>query len=100
MAFMNTAWRTGDIWIRRTVALPATLPNHLELKVIADDNAEVYINGVLVGTVPTTSDYIRVPLSAAARAALKPGANVIAAHAHQTAGAQGIDVGITSTPSL
>jgi hypothetical protein len=96
LAFMNTRWKTADIWIRRTVTLPATLRERLDLKIIADDIAEVYVNGVLAGTAPTTSDYIRVPMNPAARATLHPGANVIAAHAHQTIGAQGIDVGIAT----
>jgi hypothetical protein len=99
MAFMNTAWRTADIWIRRVVTLPADIPENLNLKVIADDNAEVYVNGVLAGTAPTTSDYILVPVRAEARATMKSGVNVIAAHAHQTVGAQGIDVGIAKASS-
>lgn len=41
-----------------------------------------------------TDDYVALPMSDAGRAALKPGANVIAVHCHQTTGGQGVDVGI------
>jgi len=41
-----------------------------------------------------TTDYEEIPLSAAAKAALKAGMNVIAVHCHQTKGGQYIDVGI------
>jgi len=41
------------------------------------------------------SDYVRLPMSDAARAALRPGGpNVLAVHCHQTIGGQFIDVGI------
>jgi hypothetical protein len=60
-----------------------------------DEDAEVYLNGILVLTVSGyTSDYETVALTPEAGAALKPGRNTLAVHCHQTTGGQYIDVGI------
>ena len=94
-ANVGTEWRTPDIWLRRTVDLPATAPAAPHLRVFHDDEAKVYLNGVLVAELPgANAGFAYVPLTGAARAALRPGRNVIAAHAHQTRGGQFIDVGI------
>ena len=72
-------------------AVPATL----QLRVFHDDDTEVYLNGALAAKLPgANSSYAYVPLSAEARAALRPGLVVIAVHAHQTRGGQFIDVGL------
>jgi len=94
---VNTPWTDtpGDIWLRRTVTLPKTIPAKLVVRTIHDDDAEAYVNGVLAASAPGyVSDYADLPMSDAARAALKSGENVIAVHCHQNAGAQVIDVGI------
>ncbi len=55
----------------------------------------MYINGVLALQVKGyVLDYDAVPMTGAARTALKPGKNVLAVHCHQTGGGQYIDVGI------
>jgi hypothetical protein len=93
-ARVGTEWKTGDIWLRRTVDL-ASVPDTLRLRVFHDDDAEVYVNGVLAAKLAgANSSFAYVPLSAEARAALKPGRVVIAVHAHQTRGGQFIDVGL------
>ena len=62
-----------------------------------DEDAEVYINGVLAGEGgrATSTDYDVGPADArrAARRS-RPGKNVIAVHCHQTGGGQYIDVGL------
>jgi len=93
-ARVGTEWKTGDIWLRRVVELKA-VPAAPYLRVFHDDDAEVYVNGVLAATLPgANSSYAYVPLTGAARAALTPGRVIIAVHAHQVRGGQFIDVGI------
>jgi hypothetical protein len=93
----RTNWNTSDIWIRRRFTLPNNIPARLNLLVRHDEEAEIYINGVLAANVAGyTDDYKEVPMSALARAALKPGQNSIAVHVHQTIGGQSIDVGIAA----
>ena len=95
-AIVGTTWNTPDIWIRRTFDIPAntTLVNP-RFFVHHDEDAEVYINGVLARKVTGyTSSYQTFPMTPDAAAALKPGKNTIAIHCHQTNGGQFIDVGI------
>lgn len=92
---VRTEWNTSDIWIRRNVTIPATLPANLHFAIQHDEDAEVYINGVLAASVEGyTGSYKFVPINAAGLAALKPGNNTIAVHVRQTRGGQGIDLGI------
>jgi hypothetical protein len=94
-AVVRTEWNTGDIWIRREITLPEKLPAELLLLMHHDEDAEVYLNGVLAVKVKGyTTQYEEFALSPEARAALKPGKNVIAVHCHQTTGGQYIDVGL------
>jgi hypothetical protein len=96
-AVVRTEWNSPDIWIRREVDLPenAAALKDPHLLVHHDEDAEVYVNGVLAARLGGyTSDYEEVELSRDARAALKPGKNTIAAHVKQTSGGQYIDVGV------
>ncbi|MBI5819875.1 MAG: DUF4965 domain-containing protein [Verrucomicrobia bacterium] len=94
-AKVRTQWKTADIWLRREVELPASTTGDLRLTLHHDEDVEVYINGVLAAQATGyVSDYEEVPLLPAARAALKPGKNLIAVHCHQTRGGQYVDVGI------
>ena len=94
---VRTAWADtpGDIWLRRAVTLPAALPAKMVVRARHDEDVEVYINGILAASATGyTGEYASLPMSDAARAALHPGANVIAVHCRQTVGGQVIDVGI------
>jgi hypothetical protein len=74
------------------IAAPVSSPY---LRVFHDDDAEVYVNGTLVATLPGANNGFQfVALTGAARAALRQGPNTIAVHAHQIRGGQFIDVGI------
>ena len=94
---VRTAWADtpGDIWLRRTVTLPATLPAKINVLAKHDEDVEVYVNGVLAASeAGYKGDYVTLPMSEAARATLHPGSNVLAVHCHQTIGGQVIDVGL------
>jgi len=93
-ARVRTEWNTSDIWLRREFTLPDTRFTDLQWSIHHDEDAEIYLNGVLAATFTGyLTDYETVPLSAAAKTALKPGKNVIAVHCRQTGGGQYIDVG-------
>jgi hypothetical protein len=94
-AIVRTEWKSNDIWMRTEVVVAAESYTSLYFRLHHDDDAEVYINGVLAGTYGGyTSEYEEVPLTAEGRNAIKPGKNTIAVHCKQTKGGQYIDVGI------
>ncbi len=94
-AVVRTEWNTSDIWIRRTFDLEDGPSLQAQLEIHHDEDAEVYLNGRLVAKLSDyTTDYVLRALDAEARAALKPGRNVLAVHCRQTGGGQYIDVGL------
>lgn len=94
-AVVRTTWNTGDIWLRREVELKEFKPENLLLLLHHDEDAEVYINGVLAAKVGEfTKNYEECSIEPAARAALKTGRNIIAVHCKQTGGGQYIDLGL------
>ncbi len=92
---VRTEWRSNDIWMRRQVTLPATLPVNLQLYAYHDEDLKVYINGVLAAKAAGyTGAYEILEMRPEARAQLKPGATVaLAVTCHQTNGGQYVDVG-------
>jgi hypothetical protein len=93
-ARVGTEWKTSDIWLRRQVDIPANVTAPF-LRVFHDDDVQVYVNGVLAAELPgANAGFAYVPLSDAAKAALRGGKNALAVHAHQVRGGQFIDVGI------
>ena len=91
---VRTAWKTADIWLRLPFDLkekpksPALLWHH-------DDDAEVYINGLLaVQADRFTTKYEVVPIAPRAAAALKIGANTLAVHCKYDGGGQYIDAAL------
>jgi hypothetical protein len=94
-AVVRTEWKTDDIWIRRTFTLPEEKLGDVYLRLHHDENAEVYLNGVLAAKVEGyITSYEEVPITDEARATLKLGKNTIAIHCHQTTGGQYIDAGL------
>ena len=100
-AVIGTTWNTRDIWLRRQVNIPAVNRRNLQAWIHHDEDAEMYINGVLAVKVSGwTSQYHAFPIRPAARAALKPGENLISIHCHQRTGGQYIDAGFLTVQPL
>lgn len=97
-AIVRTNWTTDDVWLRREFTL-ASRPGEngatIGLRVHHDEDAEIYVNGVLGARLPRwTTGYVEVALADAAAATLHPGRNVLAIHCHQQGGGQYIDAGL------
>lgn len=94
-ASVGTVWSSSDIWLRREFVLPEGMWHDLQLQIHHDEDAQVYVNGVLALTTSGfTSSYGEMAMTPAALATLKPGWNVFAVHCRQTSGGQYIDVGL------
>ncbi|MFM9994486.1 MAG: glycoside hydrolase family 2 protein [Phycisphaerales bacterium] len=94
-AVVGTEWNTPEIWVRRGCDLAAKPTGEAALLIHHDEDAEVYLNGVLAAKVTGyTTGYTIVPIQAEAAATLKAGANTLAIHCRQTRGGQYIDAGI------
>jgi beta-galactosidase/beta-glucuronidase len=94
-AVVRTVWNTSDIWIRREFTMPKGKFKNLHLNLHHDEDAEMYINGVLAATLTGyLIEYEEFPITAKALAAIKPGKNYFAVHCKNTTGGQYIDVGL------
>jgi hypothetical protein len=92
---VDTTWNTGDIRLRREFTLDSSDWHNAQFQLHHDEDAEIYLNGVLAAQAASYStNYFETNISAAALAVLKPGPNTMAVHCHQTEGGQFIDVGI------
>lgn len=96
-AVVNTPWTGPSIWLRRSFDLPDRVPARLSLWVHHDEDAEVYLNGVLAARLTGFAmSYGPAPIAEAALSALRPGRNTIAVRCRQTTGGQMIDVGLVT----
>jgi hypothetical protein len=96
-AVVRTVWNTPNIWLRRSFELPDNAPRELHLLLHHDEDAEIYLNGVLAAKVKGfVTDYEEVAIDAKALKTLKAGKNTLAVHCKQTGGGQYIDVGLGS----
>jgi len=97
-AVIGTEWTSPDIWLRRAFTLPEGDTSKLVLLVHHDEDAEVYLNGVLAAQINGYgTEYEEHAISEEARATLRPGGrNLIAVHCHQTGGGQFIDAGLAN----
>ena len=94
---VRTVWNTQDIWLRRTITLPDPLPAHLAVISHHDEDLEVFVNGVLVGTASGFNDeFEKLAPTPNAKSAYKLGSNVVAVHCHQITGGQYVDLTISS----
>ena len=94
-AVIGTTWDGSDIWLRREFSWPDNATGEVRLMVHHDEDAEVFINGVLAATLTGfTADYQSVAIHLSAATALHSGANIIAIHCRNTQGGQFIDAGL------
>jgi len=95
---VRTTWNTGSIWLRRELTLDEAVVKGLQsprLLLHHDDDAEVWINGVPAARREGPRLYHEeIELLPEARAALRPGRNVIAVLGRGRGREQYIDVGL------
>lgn len=95
ISIVHTPWNTGDIWIRQEFEVKTVSDKKLAVSLRYDEDAEVYINGVLATSVTGyTGRYETLLLDKKVNELLRPGKNIIAVHCHQTTGGQFIDAGL------
>ena len=95
-AIVRTTWNTPDIWLRRDFDI-AEVTEKLSLRIHYDEDARVYVNGILISQIEGYSQYyVLLDLDNNAKKALRPGKNVLAVRCHQTYGGQYVDVGFES----
>jgi len=94
-AVVRTEWKTPDIWLRREFVLREGKWSDLQFLMHHDEDAEVYVDGVLATQVSGyVTAYEGVRIKTKARELLKPGRHVLAVHCKQTGGGQYIDLGL------
>lgn len=93
---VGTSWTGKDLWIRKQFQASALPKGKLFLKLYQDDDAQVYLNGKEIANVKgATGNYVMIPLTGAAKSALKMGVNILAVHCLNTGGGSWLDAGIS-----
>lgn len=91
---IKTTWSTKDIWLRKTVKLDQAIRKPV-LKVLHDEDYEVYVNGkLLFATDGWGRKYKYIGLGEEKAKLFKTGENTLAVHCRNENGNQYIDVGI------
>lgn len=99
-SIIGTNWNSAALWLRRSFELPQSDFSQrewddVELWIHHDEDAEIFLNGVLAARLRGyTTEYRSVPIAPAARAALRAGSNTLAIHVQQTRGGQYLDAGL------
>jgi hypothetical protein len=95
----KTLWKSHDLWMRRNFTLTTIPDRKLYLKIYHDDNVEVYLNGEKIYSCNcwnNSTEYL--PLDDAIKNKLVKGRNTLTIHVVNTAGGQGLDVGLSVDP--
>jgi hypothetical protein len=91
----KTQWRTKDLWQRRTFNLDQVDYQTLQLKIMHDDDVEVYLNGKNIYSCECFSGKFKyLPVDSRL---LKKGRNILAIHVKNNTGGQWIDAGLVYT---
>lgn len=91
----GTQWTSDDIWYRRTFDLKSIPQSDVFLKLLHDDDVEVYLNGKQIyAKEGWNNKYEYYPMSDEAVKVLKKKGNVLAIHVHNNRGDQFLDAGI------
>ena len=98
---VHTTWNTPEIWIRRTVEIPASLkPIRLRFEAYHDEDLEVSLDGVPAARWEGYSgSYVAIEVPVEGLRPIKSGGDrlVMAAHCRNTPGGpQGLDVGVAA----
>ncbi|MGC3944057.1 MAG: DUF4965 domain-containing protein [Chryseolinea sp.] len=89
-------WETRDIWVRRTFSIHTPVKEEVFLKLLHDDNSELYLNGVQIYShVGWLNKFNYFALSDLIKKNLKNGKNVFAVHVENTAGGASLDMGLS-----
>jgi hypothetical protein len=92
----KTIWTSRHVWARRTFTIDRLNSDKLVLKLIHDDNAEVYLNGEKIYEYAGwLNKYRYFDLSEQIKKNLKPGKNVLAIHVENTGGGASLDMGFS-----
>lgn len=94
----KTQWGTDYIWVRRHIDLKEDITaKKIFLEYSHDDDVTIYVNGIeVVNTGNACRKNVLLELTGEARASLKKGENVIAAHCYNRVGNALLDFGIVA----
>ena len=90
----QTAWTSGEIWIRRAFDMQKTDIYDLILKTKYDDNVEIYLNGEKIFNAGCCSANKEILLTKTIEQKLRNGKNVLAMYCENTGGQAYIDAGL------
>lgn len=97
---LRTNWNTTDLWMRLVFDVPDSDLEDFRLNVRHSGSFRAFINGIAAATdLDGAGTHVPYPVSASARAALRPTGNVLAVHAVHTGltdGNRNIDLGLTA----
>ncbi len=92
---VGTDWTGSDIWIRRGFQLEKEPSGDVKLAIFYDEDATVYINGILAARLEGfVTAYRLEDIRPQVVSSLHTGENTIAVHTRQRRGAQYIDAGL------
>lgn len=99
--FVHTVWDGPEIWVRREFNLDKSYTGtDVQLYLIANEYATVYVNGILITETPKKTYGAYIDLSEEAVASLVSGKNVIAAYCANPSGSAQLDVALVSSTTV